>query len=160
MVDMSKRPHAKTSIPYDTDQRHDVVIVPTNQGFRLSDAAAKSIILNLATKYWIRPVDEVIAEDFVEVYCTHGPSSHEVFTPTTYDMEIPVFLEAAVYFGREAANLDYDGGLRVWFYLEFRGCVFKEPLAPLRTLFKDNFNIRIKTHHRLHAGLPPRREAE
>jgi hypothetical protein len=157
MVEMNKRPRQKRDVAYDDKQRYDVAVVAANVGLRLADAAAKSIILNLATKYWFRPTDEAVGEDFVEVYGGPGPTAHEIFTPMAYDIEVPVFHEAAFYFGQQAVELKYGAGLKVWFYLEFRGCVFREPLGPFRKLFKEQFNTRIKTHHRPFTALPEHR---
>lgn len=160
MVEMDRRQRQKFDVIYDEKQRYDVVVVAANTGFRLANAAAQSIILNLATKYWIRPADEVVGEEFVEVYSGVGPSAHEIFTPMAYNIEIPVFLEAAFYFGQQSVQLEYGAGLKVWFYLEFRGCVFQEPLGPFRKLFKEQFSTRIKTYHRPFVELPPHRVVE
>ena len=142
-------------VKYDAQVRYDVLITAQNAGYRMSEQAAKGLILNLKTKYWIRPTEECIEDDWVEVYCDPEPSSSEMFTPGAFDRDVPVFLEAVVRFGQEPATLEY-GPKRVFFYIEFRGCLFKEPLGSFKNFFKKVMGVRAAIAHRTHTELPPR----
>jgi hypothetical protein len=158
MVDLDKRAHAQHDVGFDTTSRYDVLITaPNPTSYKLSAGAAKALILNLKTKYWIRPVEEAVTDDWVEVYCLPEPISHEIFTPGTFRSDQAVFLEAAIYFGQQAVEPGY-GPKMACFYIEFRGCVFKEPLGAFRKLIKDILNIRPEVAWRPHVSLPPHRE--
>ena len=161
MVELDKRKHNQHDVRYDTSRRYDVLVTSGSSGFRLSEQAAHALIRNLKTKYWIRPYDEAIEEDWTEVYCHAEPTSSEIFTPGRFGSSEPVFLEAAIYFGREPETLDYNGDKkRVFFYIEFRGCLFKEPLAAFKKVFKDILHVRPDFSVRKHEALPPHREVE
>jgi hypothetical protein len=160
MVDLDKRKHAQHDVKFDDTSRYDLLITASNKGFRLSEQAAHALIRNLKTKYWIRPYEEAIDDDWTEVYCHADATSHEIFTPGGFASEGPVFQEVAIYFGSEPSLLEYGSEtVRAFFYIEFRGCLFREPLGTFRKVFKDILKIRCEDRCRPHTSLPPHREA-
>jgi hypothetical protein len=157
MVDLDRRSHSQMDVQFDAERRYDILITsPNATSYRLSPAAARAIILNLKTKYWIRPYEEAIAEEWAEVYSQSYPTSHEMFTQGVFPADLPVFLEVAIYFGQQAVDLEY-GPKQAYFYIEIRGCLFKEPLGIVKKLIKDILNIRAEVACRPHVALPPHR---
>ncbi len=160
MVDLDKRKLKQHDVRYDSERLYDVVITSSNKGFRLSDRAAHELIRNMKAKYWIRPYEEAIDEDWVEVYCEADATSHEIFTPGRFGGDPPAFKEVVIHFGKDPVLLEYGAEpLRVFFYIEFRGCVFKEPLGLFRKWFKDITMVRCEDHNRPHTGLPEHLES-
>ncbi|OIP29108.1 MAG: hypothetical protein AUK47_28190 [Deltaproteobacteria bacterium CG2_30_63_29] len=145
-------------VSFNASKRYDVLVRSSNVGFRLADGAARALILNLKTNSMLLPEEEAIGDGFVEVYCKAGPAAHDIFTPRTFPTELAVFKEAAVYFG-EPVELSYGAGIRTAFYLEFRGCLFDEPLGSFKKLLKTIINIRTLVSVREHTELPERRKS-
>lgn len=154
-----QNPHATK---YDTSKRYDLIILAKVNGFRLSDGMARSMILNLATEQWLKPFDEAIDENWVEVYCNPGPSAHNMFTRSTFDDTIDVFEEAAIYFGQQAVEIEYGSKpFKVYFYIEFRGCLFNKVHGDFRKRLTDAFNLRgARFLSRKAQDIPPRRDVE
>lgn len=138
-------------------QRYDVLVIPSNAGFRAAGNAIRSVVMSLNFRGFAKPVEEAIASDWAEIYCEPGPAAHEVFYERAYTGPEPVFKECVVYAGNEPAELDYGPPRPVYFMIEFRGCVYKEPLGPFRKLLMDSVNFRASVHVREHAGLKPHR---
>ncbi|MDX9724353.1 MAG: hypothetical protein RBU37_26630 [Myxococcota bacterium] len=145
-------------VKFNTDKRYDLLLRSSNVGFRLADGAARALILNLRTNYLLLPEEETIGEDFVEVHCKPGPSAHTIFTPRGFPTELTAFHDALVYFG-EPRELDYDGGVRCAFYIEFRGCLFNELMGDFKRQFKQILNTKTLLNHRAHVPQPETTEA-
>jgi len=155
-----KKPRLKpSSVKTDVsdDERYDVLIVPANAGFRPAVKAIRSIVMTLNFRGFASPVDEAVHTDWAEIYCEPGPASHEVFHKGPWTGPRPIFLECMVRAGTEEAEFDYGPDRPVYFAIEFRGCLFKEPLGPFRKLLKDSLNFRSRVYYRDHESLPPHR---
>ncbi len=134
--------------------RYDVMITG-GPGYKAPNDAIRSVIMMLAFRGFAKPTDEAIAEDWLEVYMEPGVSASEVFFKTAYNGPQPVFYEAIVRAGQEPMTAEYGPtGTPLYFMIEFRGCIFKEPLGPFRKILLDSLHLRANVHVREHAGLP------
>lgn len=139
--------------------RYDVVVLFERPDTRIADGTAEALLRDMATRRIIKPVAEALHKDWVEVYCEPGPSAHEPFVRGTYEEDEPPFLEACVRWGTEPVELeDAAGRVGVYFYLEFRGCLFQEPMGPFRKHFRDVTYHRAQVGWRPHTELPPHKE--
>lgn len=139
-----------------TAPRYDVMIVPSSPGFKAATNLIRTMVSTLAFRGFATPVDEAVAKDWVEIYMEPGPAAHEVFHKTGYSGPQPVFHEAIFRAGDQPAELEYGPkAVPVYVYLEFRGCVFKEPLGPFRKLLLNALHLRAVVHFREHTALPP-----
>ncbi len=140
--------------------RYDVLVVSERAGYRAPNAAIRSMVHTLAFRGFANPVDEAIAQRWVEIYLEPGPAAHELFHEFVYHGPQPIFYDAVLRFEEEAFFADY-GPTKVPLHwaLEFRGCLFKEPLGPFRKVLLESLNLRAAVFHRPHQGpLPPHRE--
>ena len=139
--------------------RYDVMITAQNAGYRAPRVAIGNMVQMLAFRGIASPVDEAIAENWIEIYFEPGVSSHEIFLPKQYDGPHPVFYEALLRFETDPFHAEYGKTeTPLYWCLEFRGCLFKEPLGPFRKLLSDTLNLRPEVHTRPHTKLPPHRE--
>ncbi len=140
-------------------QRYDVLVVPEDVGRRIAPRGADAYIRHFAVSRAGIPNAEAVAEEWVEVYCKPGPSAHEPFVKGVYDGEHPVFLEAAIRFGTRGVPMPYGiEDTEIFFFLEFRGCLFKDPGGKFKNKFKDILAVRPAIFHREHTALPPHLE--
>jgi hypothetical protein len=117
----------------DPEARFDLAFVSTNRGRAIADRAGADFIRNLAALRIIRPVEESVARDWVEVYCEPGEAGHDPFVQGARPTEEAIFQEAVIRFGMQPTSLGY--GLEtdaVRFYLEFRGCLYQDVLGGFR----------------------------
>ena len=140
-------------------ERYDVIILFERADTKIADGTAEALLRDMATRRIVTPVDEALHKDWVEVYCEPGPSAHTPFVRGVYEEKEPPFLEACVRWGQEPTELTGLGGsVDVYFFVEFRGCLYKEPLGLFRTHFKDVTYHRAQVSSRPHTELPPHRE--
>ncbi len=59
--------------------RYDLALVPAHRSRAVADRAGGDFIRHLAALRIIRPIDESVHEDWVEVYCEPGESAHDPF---------------------------------------------------------------------------------
>ena len=136
-------------------QRYDILLVPEDLNSRISPGMGEAILRNLCVGRVVRPVDEAIADTWVEVYMEPGPSAHEPFLVGANTAEEAIFKEAVVRFGTKPVTLPYgEEKTEVTFYLEFRGCLFKDVLGPFKQRFQDVMYKRPTIYEREHTGLP------
>ncbi|OIP30791.1 MAG: hypothetical protein AUK47_24135 [Deltaproteobacteria bacterium CG2_30_63_29] len=136
--------------------RYDVMIVPSSPGFKAATNLIRTMVQTLAFRGFAKPIDEAIGKDWVEIYMEPGPAAHEVFHKTGYAGPMPVFHEAVFRAGDQPAELDYGPqSVPIYVYLEFRGCVFQEPLGPFRKLLLNALHLRALVHVREHTALKP-----
>ena len=136
--------------------RYDVMIVATNPGYRAADGTLRSLVSTLAFRGFAKPVDEALHKEWLEIYFEPGPAASEVFHKTAYEGPQPVFHEAMLRASDEAFAPEYGPTSQSFhLMLEFRGCVFKEPLGPFRKLLLEAVHIRPKVYFRPHESLPP-----
>ncbi len=156
----AKNPAAeKPAAESDAPERFDLLLIPENPSVRVHDGLAGSVIRYLATTRVLEPVEEALHKDWVEVYCKPGASAHEPFVKGAYQEDAPPFLEACVRWSTPPTEIPTGGDpILAHFVLEFRGCLFREPLGPFRKKFKDLMRFRPHILVRPHAGLPPHRE--
>tara|TARA_B100000674_G_C37770648_1_gene882336 strand:- start:147 stop:689 length:543 start_codon:yes stop_codon:yes gene_type:complete len=135
--------------------RYDVTVYVQNPHSVISEGIAADLLKNLAAGRMVLPFEEAIHEDWVEVYCTPGPSAHDPFVKHAYDGEHPIFHEAVIRWGTVPADAQEAGDRSpIYFYFQFRGCLFEEPLGPFRKRFKDVMKSRPVVATRPHISLP------
>lgn len=137
--------------------RYDVLIVPNNPNQRFAPGLGGSLVRYLAARRIAIPTEEAVAETWAEVYCEPGASAHEPFVRGAYASDVPIYHEACVRFGSKRAELE-GYPVAPYFYVEFRGCIFKEPLGQFRKQFVDLMQVRPKVLVRPHEALPPHAE--
>jgi hypothetical protein len=142
-------------------KRHDVMVVLPNPSTKVGEGIAVSLLRYLAISRVIRPVDEALHVDWTEVYCEPGPSAHEPFVKGVYDGPIPVFKECCVRWGTKPAELDLGSQkIPVYFFLEFRGSAYDDPLGPFRSKFKEIMRVPPRIGVQEHTELPPHKMVE
>lgn len=141
-------------------ERYDMLIVSQARDFNLVDQGVKSLINFLATANIMRPSDEAIAAEWVEVYGGPGPTAHEAFTRGAFDSDLQPFIECAVRGGQTYVPLPYGGekGEKVRFFLEFRGCLWKDLGPKVKNRLGRLLMTRFDIYTRPHAELPPHAE--
>ncbi len=140
-------------------QRYDVLVVPEDLNRKIAPAGAAAWLRSFAVSRAALPYEEAIAEEWVEVYCKPGPSAHEPFMKGGYESDVAVFDEVAVRFGTKGVPMPY--GVKdqtIYFFVEFRGCLFKEPMGKFKNRFKDVLLARPAVYWREAEPAPPHRE--
>ncbi len=61
------------------EKRFDLILTTEKSNQRLAPRGGEAFLRNLATLRLARPVDEAVAEKWVEVYCEAGATAHEAF---------------------------------------------------------------------------------
>ena len=141
--------------------RYDVTIYVQNPHTVLGEGIAVSLLKNLAAGRMILPSAEAVHKDWVEVYCDPGPCAHDPFVKHTYEGEHPVFHEAVIRWGTVPADAKEAGDRSpIYFYFQFRGALFEEPLGPFRKRFKDIMKSRPVITSRPHVALPEHKEVD
>lgn len=144
-----------------TSPRYDITVFVNNPSTVVGEGIAVSLLKNLAAGRMVTPVDEAVHKDWVEVYCEPGPSAHDPFVRHAYDGEFPVFREAIIRWGTTPVDPEEVGGRGpIYFYFEFRGCLFKEPMGPFRKRFMDVTKMRPQFHVEDHASLRVRKTVD
>ena len=151
---------AKTETTETTEPpRYDILIVSDKPHYQLAPRGAESLIRFLVGKRWVCGGEEAIAETWAEIYLAPGPYAQEIFTKEGPPAEgVPVFHELAVRVGNRAVPAPGYPSESVFFYIELRGCLYKEPLGPFRRNLKEFLQFRPVVHTRPHEGLPPHTE--
>lgn len=137
-------------------ERYDLLLAPADGGHILPDAAARSILRQLATLRLAIPADEAVARDWVEVYLTPGESGHALFVEGTAPAEAP-FLEAVFRFSERREPLPFGDFPPAAVSLEVRGALFPDVLGTFRQRLADAWQMRVELTRRPHEGLPPHR---
>ena len=133
--------------------RFDLALVPAARSRAVAERAGGDFIRNLAALRMIRPVDESVAHDWVEVYCEPGEAAHDPFVLGVRPAETPIFEQAVIRFGTRPTALGYGeetDSLR--FYLEFRGCLFEDVLGEFRARISRLLLIEPETDVRPASG--------
>ena len=115
------------------EARFDLAFVSTSRSRAIADRAGADFIRNLAALRIIRPVEESVARDWVEVYCEPGEAAHDPFVQGARPTELAIFHEAVIRFGMQPTALGYGADTEsVRFFLEFRGCLYQDVLGGFR----------------------------
>jgi len=115
------------------EARFDLAFVSTSRTRAIADKAGADFIRNLAALRIIRPVDESVARDWVEVYCEPGEAAHDPFVQGARPTELAIFKEAVIRFGMKPTALGYGEDTdSIRFFLEFRGCLYEDVLGGFR----------------------------
>ena len=138
--------------------RHDLLLVPTDGGHVLPDAAARSLLRQLATLQLAVPTDEAVAARWVEIYLQPGPAAHLVFVEGPAPDDEAAFLEGVFRFADERTPLPFGDGPPVAVSLELRGAAFPDVLGTFRQRVAEALGMRLALHRRPHESLPPHRE--
>lgn len=138
------------------DERYDILIFADKPETRVTDQLAGAVIQNIAARRIVRPVDEALHKDFVEVYCDPGPSAHEAFVKGGWHEDEPPYLEALFRWGQAPVDILGNGTLLAYFFIEFRGARFKDVGGRFRRIFQDVSHFRPRVLAKPHLGIPPR----
>jgi hypothetical protein len=138
--------------------RHDLLLVPTDGGHVLPDAAARSLLRQLATLQLAIPTDEAVAVQWVEIYLQPGPAAHLIFVEGAAPDGEPAFLEGVFRFSTERTALPFGEGPAAAVSLELRGAAFPEVQGTFRQRVAEALGMRLALHRRPHEALPPHRE--
>ena len=130
--------------------RYDVMITSERPGYKPPKVAFGTMVQQLAFRGFANPVDEAVAETWVEVYFEPGPAAHEVFLEKEYSSEEPVFHELVLRVQDKPFFCDYTDtpNRPLYWCIEFRGSRFRNPLGAFRKLFLDAFSLRIAVNSR------------
>lgn len=151
-------PHHK-GVTMATKDRYDLLLVCEDPTRRIAPRGGEALLRAIAVQRIVTPVSEAIADEWVEVYCSAGPSAHEAFVRGAWSEEEAIFEEAVFRFGSKAVPIPF--GLEdtdVTFFIELRGCLFEDVLGKLKTQFKDILRTRPRVLARPRQDPPPHRE--
>ena len=142
-----------------THARFDLLNAPTDGGHVLPDAAARSLLRQLATTQLAIPDAEAVAKTWVEIYLKPGEASHLIFTEGTAAPggEAP-FLEGVFRFTERKAPPPYGDGPDIAVALELRGALHSDVLGTFKQRLADAWQMRVSLHVRPHEGLPRHRD--
>jgi hypothetical protein len=138
--------------------RYDILLVSEDGGYPLAAAMPKEILRDLSARRIIKPTDEALGKDWVEIYATPGVHAHEFFIKGTAPAE-PVFLEFVLRFGDIRSALPF-GGDDAWFFIELRGALYEDVRADFFARLGEVMTTRFRAVRRPHESLPPHRESE
>ena len=140
--------------------RYDLLVSAENNHQRLSENMIQALIQRLIFKGTAIVTEEVMTSGWSEIYMEAGPAAHEIFVRGGFTGPKPVFHELVIRYGEEADVVEY-GGLerRLSFYIEVRGCLFKEPRGEFRKLLRNALHVVAKVLDRPYEGLPPHKQA-
>ncbi len=146
--------------PGDQDRLHDVLIVSANRAQRVTDGAGAALLRFLAVSRMVRPTEEAIAQDWVEVYCAPDASSHEFFMRYGYDGPHPVFKEAVFRWGTEGVPMPWGGDPSdmIYWFVELRGSRFNTVLGDFLNRIRETTHIQPHVLVSDHQEPPPHRE--
>jgi len=137
--------------------RFDLLFVPTDGGHVLPDAAARSLLRQLATLQLAVPFDEAVAATWVEVYMQPGPAAHLLFVEGPAPEIGPPFLEAVFRFSEARTEPPFGDGPPSAVFLELRGAAYPDVLGTFRQRLAEVLGMRLALHRRPHEGVPPHR---
>ncbi|TNF23486.1 MAG: hypothetical protein EP329_27440 [Deltaproteobacteria bacterium] len=148
------------SEPQEDFERYDVLIVSQSRDFNLVEQGVKSLINYLATSNFMRPAEEAIAKEWVEIYGPPGPTAHEAFTRGAYSGDYAVFKEATVRGGTKYIQMPFGGAKNegVRFYIAFYGVLWKELSPSFKNRLTRLLVTRIDVFTRVHEAVPPHAE--
>ncbi|MDX9722891.1 MAG: hypothetical protein RBU37_19230 [Myxococcota bacterium] len=136
--------------------RYDVMILSERAGYRAPGNALRTMVNMLAFRGFAQPYEEAVAKDWLEIYMKPGPAAHEVFHKYAYDGEQPVFHEAVLRADERGFLPEYGPTeITQFFMIEYRACVYTDPLGPFRKLLLDSLHLRVAVYQRPHLALPP-----
>lgn len=135
--------------------RYDILILSELDDFALTNAGTRSLIQYLAATNVGRPFDEAVATTWQEVYLRPGASAHTPFVMGAMSSPDAPFLELAVRGGRKPVAMRFGVEGTFPFFMEFRGCMFKDPIGLFRAKLKEVLGCRIRVFYQQHQGLPP-----
>jgi len=141
-------------------ERFDVLIVSQARDFNLVEQGMKALINFLATNNVVRPAEEAIAKEWVEIYGTPGPTAHEAFTRGGYAGDYEVFKEAAVRGGLRYTPMPFGGAPdeEVRFYVAFYGALWNDLSPNFKNRLSRLLVTRFDIFTRPHEAVPPHAE--
>ena len=143
----------------DKTPRYDIMITSERPGYKPPKAAFAAMVNQLAYRQFCAPVEEAVAETWVEVYFQPSVAAHEIFIEKAYNSDIEVFKEICLKASDKAFTCEYSKTpLRpLYWAIEIRGCRYKDVLGSFRKIFQAAFNLRIETAVRDFTALPEHR---
>lgn len=139
-------------------ERYDLLLCYENRMTKVIPNMVASLVRYLNGNGIIQQGEEAISEEWTELYFKPGASSHLPFVPRGYDGPQPVFYELVICFGNKGSPMPYGDEGIIYFYIEFRGCLFSEIHGSFRKKLNEFTQLRIATFSRKHIGLPPHKE--
>lgn len=130
----------------------DLIMTDARPNYRLAPGAAVALIRFLAAKQYVRPVDEAVAESWVEVTFEPGEMSREWLVGCSADA--PPFRQAVLRFGKSARDLGYDAIPEARpFFLELRGTTATHIQSDVRDKICTILHMRPVHAERVHTAL-------
>ncbi len=131
--------------PNEIIPRYDVMITSERAGYKPPKVAFGGMVQQIAFRGFANPVDESIAEKWIEVYFEPAYAAHEIFIERAYTSEEPVFKELVLRVQDKPFFCDFSSTPKrpLYWCIEIRGSRFKDPIGAFKKLFLDAFNVRV-----------------
>ncbi len=141
----------------DDIKRYDLLLVAENRSFGLVDVGTRSVMNFLLANGVMKPTDEAIAKEWVEIYGDAGPTAHEAFTRRGYTGVYDTIREIVVRTGKREIPLPWGPakGQRIKFFIEFRGALWDQFDARFKNKLQRVLYTRPEVFVREHTELPP-----
>lgn len=125
--------------------RYDVIITSERAGYKPPKVAFGGMVQQIAFRGFANPVDEAIAESWIEVYFEPAYAAHEIFLERAYTSGEPVFKELVLRVQDKPFFCDFSSTPKrpLYWCIEIRGSRFKDPIGAFKKLFLDAFNVRV-----------------
>ena len=140
--------------------RYDVIITSERAGYKPPKVAFGGMVQQIAFRGFAQPVDEAIAESWVEVYFDPAYAAHEIFLEKGYTSDEPVFKELVLRVQDKPFFCDFSSTPKrpLYWSIEIRGSRFKDPIGAFKKLFLEAFNVRVTVDYCDARPIPPHRE--
>lgn len=136
-------------------ERYDILLCCPQM--KLAPKAAEAALRNLlVTKIGV-PIDESVADEWVEVYCEAGPAAHEAFVKGGYDGPLPVFQALTFRFGLQSESAPFGTENKLNFWIHFQGAVFDACIGRFVKKIQDIIYTQPTMLTRPHQGVLPHR---
>lgn len=141
--------------------RWDLLLVSQNRALNIVEQGLKPLVNYLQASGFARVYDEAVAEEWTEIYCKLGPSSHQLFVTGSYSGDPEVFKEIAIRGGTAPTLMPFGRSHpeeTCYFWIEVRGALFKDFTAMFKRKLKEAMVTRFDLFTRPHTELPPHAE--
>lgn len=145
--------------PNEIIPRYDVMITSERAGYKPPKVAFGGMVQQIAFRGFANPVDEAVAENWIEVYFEPAYAAHEIFIERAYTSEEPVFKELVLRVQDKPFFCDFSSTPKrpLYWCIEIRGSRFKDPIGAFKKLFLDAFNVRVSVDVRDAQPIPEHR---
>ena len=138
------------------DARYDILLCCPSM--KLAPKAAEAALRNILITKIGNPVEEAVAEEWVEIYCESGPAAHEAFVKAGYDGPTPVFHELTIRFGLQSEQAPFGPDKALNFWIHFQGALFDTCTGRFLKKLNDIIYTQPAIFTQTHTGIIERRE--